>query len=204
MLLRQDPRSLSSHVKSNRLHKTSMMTRTKEMIILGLVTATMGQAKSSAFWDGDHKVSLGADALTCSFDWKKARDRRFYSTLFTRAVMFCLVILVMVLWLRQASAAPVAVRFVEGVTHGFLVLRNVNGGLLASGDLLQVQRGDRSRVAWYSAWVFRFQDGSLYDETVVFTQERVFTMQSYRLVQRGPALPRTPKSRWSEPRESTA
>jgi hypothetical protein len=46
--------------------------------------------------------------------------------------MFCLVILVMVLlWLRQAAAAPVAVRFVEGVTHGFLVLRNVNGGLLA-------------------------------------------------------------------------
>ena len=89
-----------------RLHKTSMMTHTKEMIILGLVTATMGQAKSSAFWDGDRKVSLGTDALTCSFDWKKARDRRFYSTIFTRAVMFCLVILVMVLlWLRQAGGS---------------------------------------------------------------------------------------------------
>ena len=36
--------------------------------------------------------------------------------------------------------------------------------------------------------VFRFKDRSLYDETVVFTQERVFTMQSYRLVQRGPAF----------------
>ncbi len=99
--------------------------------------------------------------------------------------MFCLVILVMVLlWLRQAGAAPVAVRFVEGVTHGFLLLRNVNGGLLASGQLLQVQRG----VQVESRMVFRFQDGSLYDETVVFTQERVFTMQSYRLVQRGPAF----------------
>ena len=39
-----------------------------------------------------------------------------------------------------------------------------------------------------SRMVFRFKDGSLYDETVVFTQERVFTMQSYRLVQRGPAF----------------
>jgi hypothetical protein len=36
--------------------------------------------------------------------------------------------------------------------------------------------------------VFRFKDGSLYDETVVFTQERVFTMQSYHLVHRGPAF----------------
>jgi hypothetical protein len=96
-----------------------------------------------------------------------------------------LVILVVVLlWLRQTSAAPVPVRFVEGVTHGFLVLRNVNGGLLASGNLLQVQRG----VQVESRMVFRFKDGSLYDEAVVFTQERVFTMQSYRLVQRGPAF----------------
>jgi hypothetical protein len=36
--------------------------------------------------------------------------------------------------------------------------------------------------------VFRFKDGSVFDETVVFTQQRVFTMQSYRLVQRGPAF----------------
>jgi hypothetical protein len=105
--------------------------------------------------------------------------------LFTRTATLCLLILVTVLlWLRQASAAPVAVRFVEGATHGFLVLRNINGGLLASGDLLQRQRGRQVE----SRMVFRFKDGSLYDETVVFTQERVFTMQSYHLVQRGPAF----------------
>jgi hypothetical protein len=154
------------------------------MIMLELVTATVRQTESWV-WDGDHKVSLVADALRCSFDWKKARGIRFYTALFTSAVMFCSVFLVTVpLWLRQASAAPVAVRFVEGVTHGFLVLRNVNGGLLASGDLLQVQRGGQVE----SRMVFRFKDRSLYDETVVFTQERVFTMQSYRLVQRGPAF----------------
>jgi hypothetical protein len=62
-----------------------------------------------------------------------------------------LILVTVLLSLRQVTAAPVAVRFVEGVTHGFLVLRNLNGGLLASGDLLQVQRGDGSRVAWYSA-----------------------------------------------------
>jgi hypothetical protein len=95
-----------------------------------------------------------------------------------------LILLTVLLWPRQAAAAPVAVRFIEGVTHGFLVLRNVNGGLLASGQLLQVQRGGQVE----SRMVFRFKDGSMYDETVVFTQERVFTMQSYHLVQRGPAF----------------
>ncbi|NWF57201.1 MAG: hypothetical protein HXY45_20680 [Syntrophaceae bacterium] len=85
---------------------------------------------------------------------------------------------------RPLPAAAVPVRFVEGTTHGFLVLRTVEGVLIASGDLLQVGRaaGVESRM------LFHFKDGSLFDETVVFTQQRVFTMQSYRLVQRGPAF----------------
>jgi len=84
-----------------------------------------------------------------------------------------------------ASAAPIAVRYLEGVTHGFLVLRGPGGATLAEGDLLQVVRpeGVDSRL------LFRFRDGSLYDETVVFTQEKVFTLRSYHLVQRGPAFP---------------
>jgi hypothetical protein len=139
-----------------------------------------------------------ADALRCLVNWTGLHNSRWHNAgrrplgtrissviPFTSAATLCLLILMTVLlWLRQASAAPVAVRFVEGITHGFLVLRNVNGGLLASGDLLQVQRGGQVE----SRMVFRFKDGSLYDEAVVFTQERVFTMHSYRLVQRGPAF----------------
>ncbi|HTG09543.1 MAG TPA: hypothetical protein VK746_02010, partial [Candidatus Eisenbacteria bacterium] len=83
------------------------------------------------------------------------------------------------------EAGTVAVRYTEGVTHGFLSLRSTAGDLLAEGDLLQVVRaeGVESRL------VFRFKDGSLYDETVVFGQNKVFTMLSYRLVQRGPSFP---------------
>ncbi len=69
-------------------------------------------------------------------------------------------------------AAPVPVRFVEGVTHGFLLLRTVAGALIASGDLLQVGRGGSVE----SRMVFHFKDGSLFDETVVFTQQHVFTV----------------------------
>src|SRR3954466_9672425 len=80
------------------------------------------------------------------------------------------------------AAEAVAVRYAEGMTHGFLALRTPDKGFVASGDVLQVVR----RGAVESRMVLRFKDGSVLDETVVFTQERVFTLQSYRLLQKGP------------------
>jgi hypothetical protein len=96
-----------------------------------------------------------------------------------------LVLMTALLWQRPLAAAPVPVRFAEGSLHGFLVLTTLGQDLIASGDLLQVGRdgGVRSRL------VFRFKDGSVLEETVVFTQRNVFTLQSYHLVQRGPAFP---------------
>jgi hypothetical protein len=88
-------------------------------------------------------------------------------------------------WAHPLAAAPIPVRFPEGLTRGFLVLGTVDGVVIASGDLLQVGRGGKVE----SRMVFRFKDGSVFDETVVFTQQSVFTLQSYHLVQRGPAFP---------------
>jgi hypothetical protein len=91
----------------------------------------------------------------------------------------------------SAWAGPVSVRYPEGVTRGFPVLRSAVGDKLAQGEIMQVAQGDvvRSRL------VFRFQDGSLYDETVTFSQRGVFTLLSYRLVQRGPSFPETVEAR---------
>jgi hypothetical protein len=85
----------------------------------------------------------------------------------------------------SAAAEPVAVRYAEGVTRGFPVLRSVKGEKLAQGDLIQVARGDRV----VSRMMFRFRDGSLYDETVEFSQRQVFVLERYRIVQRGPSFP---------------
>jgi hypothetical protein len=82
------------------------------------------------------------------------------------------------------AADPVAVRFTEGVTHGFLALHTPEGAFVASGDLLQVVR----HGAVESRMLFRFKDGSVLDERVVFSQERVFMLQSYRLLQHGPVF----------------
>ena len=84
-----------------------------------------------------------------------------------------------------AAAGPVSVRYLEGVTHGYLVLRNAGGETLADGDLLQVVKPDGVD----SRLLFRFRDGSVYDETVVFTQQKVFTLVRYHLIQRGPTFP---------------
>ena len=86
-----------------------------------------------------------------------------------------------------ANAEPVAVRYSEGVTRGFPVLRGNGGEVLAHGDLIQVAHADRVE----SRLVFRFRDGSLYDESVTFDQRGIFKLMSYRIVQRGPSFPET-------------
>jgi hypothetical protein len=81
-------------------------------------------------------------------------------------------------------AAPVPVRFVEGVAHGFLVLSDTKGTRLASGDFLQTRQGEEVKCRL----LLHFKDGSVHDETAVFTQHKVFILQSYHLIQKGAAF----------------
>jgi len=82
------------------------------------------------------------------------------------------------------SAAGVSVRFREGLVHGFLVLRSPEGKTLADGDLIQVAHGDRVT----SRLTFHFKDGSLHDETAVFSQHGAFRLLSDHLIQSGPSF----------------
>jgi len=85
------------------------------------------------------------------------------------------------------GAAPIEVRLVEGTAHGLLLVRSVSGDIVAHGDFLQAAHSDRVE----SRLILRFKDGSLHDETMAFSQQRVFTLLTYRLVQRGPSFPET-------------
>jgi hypothetical protein len=85
-----------------------------------------------------------------------------------------------------AEGAPVAVRFPEGIAHGFLLMRSLAGEIIGQGEMTQVvKEGDHVE----RHVVFTFKDGSLHDEKVTFSQQRVFTMLRYHLVQRGPSFP---------------
>jgi hypothetical protein len=83
-----------------------------------------------------------------------------------------------------ASASTVAVRYKEGLIHGFLVLSTTEGVQIAAGDLTQVARGDQVTIQT----AFRFKDGSRQEETTVFSQRGSFRLISYHLVQKGPAF----------------
>src|SRR5713101_6970206 len=81
-------------------------------------------------------------------------------------------------------AAPVAVRHTEGLIHGFLVLSTMDGSRLAQGDLIQFSANNRVT----NQLVFKFKDGSVRDETVVFSQRGTFKLLTYHLMQKGPAF----------------
>jgi hypothetical protein len=87
--------------------------------------------------------------------------------------------------LKPGQMAPVSVRHTEGLIHGFLVLRTLDGNTLADGDLIQSTHGERVT----SRLVFHFKDGSVHDETSVFSQRRNFRLLTDHLVQKGPAFP---------------
>jgi hypothetical protein len=84
-----------------------------------------------------------------------------------------------------AVAEPIAVRHPEGTLHGFLALTTDQGQVLADGDLIEIVRGDRVT----SHLTFHFKDGSLDEETTVYTQHGFFRLISDRHIQRGPFFP---------------
>jgi len=84
-----------------------------------------------------------------------------------------------------ASAQSVVVRNAEGVVHGFLLLRALDGTTIAEGELNQTSVADRVT----SRLTFHFKDGSLHEETAVYSQRQRFKLIRSHLVQKGPSFP---------------
>jgi hypothetical protein len=81
-------------------------------------------------------------------------------------------------------AQPITVRQMEGEVRGFFVLRAQDGTVVADGDSLQTARNGRI----LSHAIYHFKDGSLQDETTVFTQNGHFRVLSNHLIQKGPTF----------------
>ena len=82
------------------------------------------------------------------------------------------------------TAEQVPVRHKEGLMHGFLALRTLEGKKLADGEMTQVTEGDRLT----DDLIFHFKDGSLYEDKTVFTQKGSFRLLSDHLVEKGPSF----------------
>lgn len=104
----------------------------------------------------------------------------------TPAILLLLFSLATISSRADEAASAQGVRYNEGVTHGFLLLSTLQGKTVAHGELLQSSRDGEVK----GHMVFRFEDGSLSDETTEFTQHGVTMLKSYHQIQRGPAFPK--------------
>jgi len=98
-----------------------------------------------------------------------------------RCTTLCQLLLVVVV-AHQTIAQPVAVHYPQASVHGFLTIHSETGTVLGYGESTQAASGDRVTVRT----TLHFLDGSLDDETAVFTQHRVISFVSDHHIQRGP------------------
>jgi hypothetical protein len=100
-------------------------------------------------------------------------------------VLAMVIVAAAVLVSTSSASAQVPVRFAEGLVHGFLSLKTLDGTRIADGDLIQSARGMRVTTRL----VFHFKDGSLHDETAIYSQRQSFRLISDHVVQKGPTFP---------------
>ncbi len=70
----------------------------------------------------------------------------------------------------------------EGRLRGFFIVRSIDGKQIGYGSMSQSV--DSGRITLRT--IYRFRDGSLDDETTVFSEQKTFTLISDHHIQRGP------------------
>jgi hypothetical protein len=84
-----------------------------------------------------------------------------------------------------AFADPIPVKHAQGTVHGFLTIHSGGGLTIGYGEFTQTTEGDRVT----GHLVLHFRDGSLDDETQVFTEHGTFQFVSDHHIQHGPFFP---------------
>ena len=95
------------------------------------------------------------------------------------ALISCILLVV-----TGAFASQVNVHYQEGAARGFMILRTTGGTAIADGQNMQTARGYRVQ----SRLIFHFKDGSLYDDTTVYTERGVFRLVSDHSIEKGPSF----------------
>jgi hypothetical protein len=84
-----------------------------------------------------------------------------------------------------ARGETIPVRHPQGFAHGFVEVVTLQGQRIAVGDLTLRLRGD----VVTSRLVLRFLDGSVDDETTIYSQRVTYRFLSDHHIQRGPSFP---------------
>jgi hypothetical protein len=99
-----------------------------------------------------------------------------------RGVLWCVTFFATV---GVAQAEQIKVMLPQGSAHGFVEVTTMEGTRIAVGDLKQKLRGG----VVTSQLTLKFLDGSLDDETTVYSQSGTFRFISDHHVQHGPSFP---------------
>ena len=102
-----------------------------------------------------------------------------------RLLLYTLTLLTVTLATHPTLADPIPVKHAQGMVHGFLTIHSGAGLTIGYGEFTQTTDGDRIT----DRLVYHFRDGSLDDETTIFTQHETFKFVSDRHIQRGPFFP---------------
>jgi hypothetical protein len=97
-----------------------------------------------------------------------------YIAVITAAFLFCL----------QVLKSQTIVIKKEGFSRGFLIMKSLDGKIIADGEQTQTTRGNQVTTRA----VFHFKDGSIQDETTVFSQHPHLALVSDHIIQRGPSF----------------
>jgi hypothetical protein len=92
-----------------------------------------------------------------------------------------------------AIAEQVHVKYPQGSMHAFMVLRGEDGKAVGVGDWDQKLKGGEIS----SHLKFRFDDGSIYEDTTIFTQRGVFRVLTDHLLESGPLF-KDPVEVWTD------
>jgi len=128
-------------------------------------------------WSREEKSGTGRE-VRCEPNGLRSKDWRqifAWVTLLTSLALLLPVAL---------SASSIDVRHIEGVSHGFLELKTVDGHTIAGGDQTQDVHGNRVD----SQSKFLFKDGSSYQETIAFSQKEQLRLIKDHVVQKGPSF----------------
>lgn len=101
----------------------------------------------------------------------------------TRGSALSMLLLFSFLTTKTIAAEQIRVRYVQGALHGFLAVKTPEGTTIGGGELAQTVSGSRVTVKLQ----LHFDDGSVFEETSVFSQRGVFQLVSDHVLEKGPA-----------------
>jgi hypothetical protein len=85
-----------------------------------------------------------------------------------------------------ALSEPVPVRHIQHPLHRFMVARSEAGAIIAEGEFTQEVQGDEVSMRL----IYKFEDGSIDDETTTYRQQGTFRLVRNHHIQKGPFFTR--------------